>query len=84
MDIIKAMSVKEQKLHEGIVLFTETVNAKEISMSIKNDILKVLTFTVDLTGSAGVKIKESSTLINVVDIDPHTKKVIATLILDDN
>ena len=84
MDIIKAMSVKEQKLHEGIVLFTETVNAKEISMSIKNDILKVLTFTIDLTGSAGVKIKESSTLINVVDIDPHTKKVIATLILDDN
>lgn len=78
------MSIKEQRIHEGIILYTETVNAKEISMSILNEILKVLVFTIDLTGSRGVTLRESPTLVNTVEIDPRSKVVIATIALEAN
>ncbi|OMJ71945.1 hypothetical protein SteCoe_29734 [Stentor coeruleus] len=78
------MSIKEQKIHEGIILYTETVNSKEIYMSILNDMLKILYFTVDLSGSVGIKMKESSNLINIIEIEPKSKVVVATLLLEAN
>ena len=78
------MSIKEQRLHPGITMYTETINPKEICMSILNEMLKILSFTIDITGSTGVTIRESSTLVNTVEIDPRSKVVVATLCLEAN
>lgn len=78
------MSVKEQRIHEGIILYTETINSREICMSILNEMLKILSFTIDLSGSVGIKIKESSTLVNTIEIDPRSRVIVATLLLDPN
>ncbi|OMJ74294.1 hypothetical protein SteCoe_26816 [Stentor coeruleus] len=78
------MSVKEQRIHEGIILYTETINSREISMSILNEMLKILSFTIDLSGSVGIKIKESETLVNTVEIDPRSRVIVATLLLEPN
>ena len=77
------MSAKEQRIHEGIMLYTQTLSTKEIQMSVLNEMLKILTFTIDLTGSTGIVIKESNSLTNTVDIDPRSRVVVATLQLSD-
>lgn len=78
------MSVKEQRIHEGIILYTETVNSREIRMSILNEMLKILSFTIDLSGSVAIKIKESATMVNIVEIEPRSKVIVATLLLEPN
>jgi calpain-15 len=77
------MSTKEQRIHEGIMLYTQTLSPREIQMSVLNEMLKILTFTIDLTGSTGIIIKESQSLTNTVDIDPRSRVVVATLILEE-
>lgn len=77
------MSTKEQRIHEGIILYTQTMSPREIQMSVLNEMLKVLTFTIDLTGSTGIIIKESQSLTNTVDIDPRSRVIVATLMLEE-
>lgn len=74
------MSANRQKIHEGIVLITEQASSSKMNMSIENKMMKILSFTVDLTGSNKVTIEEDqSSLIRTVDVPPQQTVQIATI-----
>ncbi|CAG9310137.1 unnamed protein product [Blepharisma stoltei] len=74
------MPANRQKIHEGIVLITDQANSSTMLMSIENSMMKVLSFTVDLSGSVKVTIEEDpNTLVRTVDIPPKQTVLVATI-----
>ena len=73
------MSTTSQRVYEGVFLLTTHKSSTQIELSVKNDLLKVLNFTADLSGSENVKIEESESLVHTAKIPPKKTGKLLTL-----
>ena len=76
------MAQNKQKIHEGIYLVNERLGSGDIKLSVQNKVPKIVTVTMNLEGSTGVRIQDCAGLKKSADIPPRTIHEFVTLQLE--
>lgn len=80
--VIMAEQKVSKEISPGIVLHRKVVNASLQVLEIQNNKTDILEFTIDCTGSRGVTIRETGTLIRTIQIVPGACLVLASIVTE--